>query len=394
MAKKKPQKGDPNTKAIVRGDKEYVYAVETFYWRGRQYEVTGATWEKAIEKKTLKIKALENGDIGISSKMTVKRWAAEWLETYKKPTVTDKSYKNYKRHVNLISEEIGSLKINEVNDMHLQKILNSREGFSYSEAKHLKDTIKAIFKKARASRLLLYDPAEFLEMPKTKKGTHRSVTETERSWIFKTAETHHAGLWVKMMLYCGLRPGECMALQWKDIDFKEKVVRVQKAKESGSNDIKSPKTDAGEREIPIPDIFIGDLEQAAQGPFKPVFTQKTNDKPHTESSFYKSWHNFLREMDIAMGAILYRNRIIQSKLELISSGLSPLEPYCLRHTFCTDLRDKGIGLTEAAELMGHDDVSVTANIYTHRMNDQQKKKVRTKMNKQNNRNNNRKKSAS
>ncbi|MDD2217639.1 MAG: tyrosine-type recombinase/integrase [Eubacteriales bacterium] len=41
-------------------------------------------------------------------------------------------------------------------------------------------------------------------------------------------------------------------------------------------------------------------------------------------------------------------------------------PYCLRHTYCTDLQDAGVPINVAKELMGHSDISVTAKIYTHR----------------------------
>lgn len=43
-----------------------------------------------------------------------------------------------------------------------------------------------------------------------------------------------------------------------------------------------------------------------------------------------------------------------------------LTPYCLRHTFCTDLQRAGVPINVAKELMGHADIQTTANIYTHR----------------------------
>ncbi len=42
--------------------------------------------------------------------------------------------------------------------------------------------------------------------------------------------------------------------------------------------------------------------------------------------------------------------------------------YCLRHTFATDLQRAGVPLNVAKELMGHSDITVTANVYTHRDN--------------------------
>jgi integrase len=196
-------------------------------------------------------------------------------------------------------------------------------------------------------------------MPLNTQNKRRSITEIERRWILTLAETHHAGLWVRMMLYCGLRPGEIIALQWRDIDFKKKLVKITKAKESGKNDIKEPKTEAGNRNVPIPDILLADLKLKKGDPFQPVFTQLTNDRPHTEASFYCAWGNFIREMNIANGAKVYRNQI---KISVVAPDLSP---YCLRHTFCTDLEAAGVPINVAKYLMGHSDISVTANIYTH-----------------------------
>lgn len=64
-------------------------------------------------------------------------------------------------------------------------------------------------------------------------------------------------------------------------------------------------------------------------------------------------------MDIANGTTVYRNQITKSTLA------SDLEPYLLRHTFCTDCQAAGVPLNVAKELMGHSDISVTAKIYTH-----------------------------
>ncbi len=75
---------------------------------------------------------------------------------------------------------IGSLRLVNVTDIHLQSILNTRAGKSYSHVKKLRDILKAIFRKARESRLIVYDPAEFLRLPKCTKGTRRSITELER----------------------------------------------------------------------------------------------------------------------------------------------------------------------------------------------------------------------
>ena len=99
---------------------------------------------------------------------------------------------------------------------------------------------------------------------------------------------------------------------------------------------------------------------AAQGsPLEPVFTN-TKGGVLDHKAMRRMWDSFKRERDIHMGAKLYRNKIVESVVA------EDLTPYCLRHTFCTDLQRAGVPINVAKELMGHSDISITAGIYTHR----------------------------
>jgi len=340
-------------------DKKYEYETITFTHNGKRHKCRGKTLEEAIEKKLILKHKLENGEISIDKNMTVKRWAKEWLETYKKGVVTDKVYKDYESKLRLhIAPVIGSLKLKDVTDIHLQQILNSRAGYSFDDTDKIRKFLKAMFKQARMSRLIVFDPAEGLVMPKTTRGSYRSITPKERAHILALCDTHRSGMWVKTLLHCGLRPGETFALDWRDIDFKKHRINVCRAKESGSNDIKEPKSRAGIRSVPVPDELMDEFRAKRGGPFDPVFTQPTTGQRHTGSSGRCLWTRFKRDLDIAMGATVYRNQIVRSVVA------PDLVPYCLRHTYGTDLQDAGVPLNVAKYLMGHSDVKVTANIYT------------------------------
>ena len=127
------------------------YFRSTFYYQGKQYAATSKASQKDADKKAaLKLDKLERGEVGVNGKMTVERWAKEWLEVYKKPVVAEKCYKRYKRYIdNIIVPEIGNIRMLDVKDIHLQKVLNTRAGYSYSEVKSLYDVVRSIFKKAR-----------------------------------------------------------------------------------------------------------------------------------------------------------------------------------------------------------------------------------------------------
>ena len=345
----------------------------TFYWQSKQYECASSKSQKdADQKAALKLQALERGEIGISSGMTVRRWAKEWLEVYKRPAVGDKAFYDYQHRIdNKILPVIGNMRLSDVTDVHLQGIVNSNVS-SYSHAKKVYDTIKAMFRQAHASRLATHNPAEYLTMPKTTAGTHRNITDFERAHFLRAASTHHAGLMFKVVLCCGLRPGEVSALSWNDIDWEKQRIKVRFAVEGGTNRIKGTKTAAGVREVPMPDEIYTELKAGRGEPFEPIFLQPKGKCRHTESSRAKAWASLKNEMDISMGAVFNKRKAKDGKMRMtkVLSVVAPdFTPYCLRHTYCTDLQRKGVPINVAKYLMGHSSITVTAKIYTHMTDD-------------------------
>jgi integrase len=344
-------------------------ARSTFYYEGKQYEATGKDPKEAAQKAALKLDKLKRGEIGISENMTVRRWADEWLEVYKKPVLGKKQYEDYKGMIdNIIVPEIGALRLVQVKDIHLQKIINSKAGYSRDRIGKLKTRICAMFRQAHASRLVLHNPAEYLTLPKAEDGTHRSITKFERDHFLKVAETHYAGLMFKTMLYCGLRTGEVVALEWRDIDFDKKRIKVSRALESGTDEAKSPKTAAGVREVPIPSHFIEELKAQRGDPFSPVFERPNKKGRYTNVSRSRAWNSLKEAIDVSMGAKFEKVKGESGRYhkEKVLSVVAPdFVPYCLRHTYCTDLQDKGVPINIAKYLMGHANISVTAKIYTH-----------------------------
>lgn len=314
--------------------------------------------KKNLERRLIEKKLeYEKGLLVVNGRSTVEKWANEWLKTYKKGKVSAGTYEDYEQKVNnVIIPKIGALPISEVKQYNLQQILNEQT-CSKSNAKKIKNTIEQIFKTAAINGIIVGNPAVGLILPKLTDGKRRSITEWERKAILKTAEYHRAGLWVKIMLYCGLRPSEAIALDWSDIDVKAKTININKALELKTGIIKEPKTNAGYRIVPIPDVLVNELSAVKKT--GRVFIQPTKNKPHTATSMRCMWENFIRCMIIDFGAKLYRNKIIEPVIA------EDLTPYCLRHTYCTDLQDAGVPINVAKYLMGHSDIKVTANIYTH-----------------------------
>lgn len=326
------------------------YYRETFTFKGKRYDVTAKTerelWRKVDEKK----RRLEEGVDVLNENTSVDRWFFKYLEAYKKGNVSDKTYHQLEAYVkNYISPAIGNRRLKDVQTIHLQMIMNECAGKSQSQARKLRDLIRQGFKQARISRVVAFDPAEGIVMPKTTNGTHRAITEDERKHIFSVARTHRAGLWVVFMLYTGARPEETRKARWEDIDFKGHVIVLHSAK-----------TDYGDRRVPCPYPLYKRLKWAKRDSGY-LFTQPTTGLPHTETSMKQMWRSFKQALDLDMGAQMVRGAIDPAT----SVVADDLTPYCLRHTYATDLQSADVPINVAKDFLGHKSITMTSHIYTH-----------------------------
>ena len=324
------------------------YYRETFSFEGKRYSIRAKTqrelWRKVDERKRL----LESGIITTSENTPVKKWIADYLETYKRKAVTPRTYQQLSSYCkNYINPAIGERRIKDIKPIDLQRILNTCAGQSASHASKLRNLIRGAFRQARIDRIIIYDPSETLTLPETTSGTHRSITDDERKNILEACASHRAGLWVLFMLYTGARPDETRKALWEDIRFASDEVILH-----------SCKTNYGDRRVPLSPALKSRLiaERKSEGY---IFTQPTTGKPHTKTSMRQMWESFRRALAISMGAQTYRGALITNPVA------DDLTPYCLRHTYATDLQTAGVPINVAKDFLGHSTIAMTSNIYTH-----------------------------
>ncbi len=290
---------------------------------------------------------------GSYSEMTLGEFAKNWYDlTIKDSECSDVNKQNYKYYVfNHIIPKLGHIRLCDITEDDCQKFLNEYAGWSKTIIDKLRMTLRRILKKAVKQELIKRNYAEDIVRPAYTEGQRRPLTDKEREWIIEAARKHYAGAMVLTMLWCGLRPIEIRRMTWDWVDFKNEILTVGKSK-----------TKAGTgRKIPIPKELANMLRELKLKNYNDKYVFVKYDK-HTQldqNAFYQSWRNLLKEIEIAHGGRFYRNKLVESVLA------DDLEPYLLRHTFCTDCQAAGVPINVAKELMGHSDIQVTAKIYTH-----------------------------
>lgn len=132
---------------------KYTYIRKTITWDSRRYEVRGKTEQEACEKLADLVVSLKRGEFAASGQTTVEQWFQQWMQTYKIPSgITPKSLRLYDEKYNgYIGPAIGQKKLQDVRDLHLQTILNTQAGRSYSHVSKLRMVLQELFRQARAS---------------------------------------------------------------------------------------------------------------------------------------------------------------------------------------------------------------------------------------------------
>lgn len=323
--------------------KKYNYRT-SFTHNGKRYNVFADTLEDLYVKKSDKKRRLENTIIIYDEKTTVDLWAEEVFTVYKAGTAglpdTQKRYYKY------VSPAIGSKPLINVRAVECQNILNACAGMSYSHLNKLKQEIAFIFKKAVTNQLIQFNPAADLHLPDYTKGTRRSITDRERTHLYLCYEKEPAYRLFIMMVECGCRPSEAINLIGRDINHEECLLHIR-----------GTKTQNSDRHVPIPDALYAVIK--ATKPFSPICPNRSGKK-HSKSSYMRLYKHLIRDMNISMGCKTYRNALVPP-LPMADDFV----PYCFRHTYCTDLCKAGIDVRTAQKLMGHANISITADIYTH-----------------------------
>lgn len=321
-----------------------------FRYDGKVYSVYGYSATELERKKTEKIEALKRSELIVESTMTVRAWSEQFIKAYKRNSMLDYVLDNYEWQLDhYILSEIGEIRIKNVKPLMCQNVLNAIDDKSSSLIHKVKIQMNEMFEKAVENDLIAKNPAANITEPKGTKGTRRALTAKEESAFLAAAKKHPHGLLYMFMWGCGCRPSEAENICGRDIIRKDDKLYLH---------IRGTKTKAADRFVPIPPEVSEMLPDQLE-PFLPIVRTKENNKISARRQ-RGSWKNMERLMNIELGCKMYRNQLIPPY-----PLADDLCSYCLRHTYCTNLARRGVDIRTAQKLMGHSDIRMTANIYSH-----------------------------
>lgn len=325
------------------------YYKKSFRQDGKRVYVYGKTEKEALLKLIEKQKELETEQVK-KSDLTVRAWARTALETYK-PNVSEdgKRIMLYRIEKHILGE-IGARRLQDVTPLDCQRILNAQKGKSKSHITKLSQELFFIFDTARKNKLIAENPAADVVKPDGTEHARRALTADERAHLLAVIPQDPRFTFFSLMLFAGCRPAEAAAVRYEDVTEIDGVPFLH---------IRGTKTKNSDRLVPIPEELKPILLTGKTGLVAP----NSAGSKHDVSSYRRMVSSLERAMNISMGAEVYRNELMTRPLA------DDFVPYLLRHTYCTDLKKRGVDVRIAKNLMGHANITTTANIYDHEDDD-------------------------
>lgn len=357
MAKLKKRADGYYQKSIVIGKKSD--------GRDRRQIIYGRTLKELDEKVTKLIYEKEKGIV--SGNETFEDLAKLWWEFYVPKNLNkDELYKQRhffqeKAAVDSLVPHLSNCLVKELNRYDLQIIINSldEKGLSSSYMKKVKIAAAKVMNVGVDKGLILNNHFKDVIIPKKKPLERRILTENEIDLITEHWRKHRMGIPALIMLYCGLRRGELLALEWNDINLTTKRLIVSKAVYFINNQpsLKGPKSDAGYRSIPIPDFLIDCLREAPK--VSNYICPSMKGGLMSRTAYNYAWESYLDDLNIQAGGKPADEST--SKVVVIER----ITAHMMRHTYCSILYDANVDIKTAQRYMGHSDIQTTLERYTH-----------------------------
>jgi integrase len=245
---------------------------------------------------------------------------------------------------------LGSMRLNEVAPLHIEKLLQSRlaGGSSPKTVRNLVGLLQSIFSLAVDNDLIPRSPVRDRHKPRVTRHEKPVWSAEQLRLIVDAVPTTHRSLFQCAML-TGARLGELLGLQWKNINFDSQTLEIRQALWDG--ELVAPKTEGSVRVI-----YFGPSLLSA------LTAQKRNSIHGGQDDYV-----FCKDDGSPLNPDVLRRDVLYPTLDRLGIARNSRAAgfHTFRHSAATIVNQKTGNLKLVQKLLGHSNLSTTADVYTH-----------------------------
>jgi integrase len=325
----------------------------------KQRAVYGKTREEASQKLTKAMADRDRGIVHDAGKLSVGEYLDRWLSDSVRDTVRQRTYERYEQLVRVhIVPALGRTKLKNLTPAHVRGLYRSKldTGLSARTVQYIHRTLSKALKQAVDDGLIPRNAAASVKPPQPRRDEIRPLDrEQVRTFLATVSGERLEALYV-VAITAGLRQGELLGLKWEDLDLDTGTLQVRRtlSEARSSRIFEAPKSGKG-RSIR--------LTRRASEALRSHRKRQLEEKLRLGTLWQENGLVFPAQVGTPLGG---RNLIRHFKRMLKRSGLAEtFRFHDIRHTCATLLLKQGVHVKFVQELLGHGDVSLTLNVYSH-----------------------------
>jgi integrase len=334
--------------------------------RRRQKRVSAPTRRECEERIRELVRETQDPNYREPDKSTVAEYIAAWLESVE-PGLRASTFRRYRdMMVNHVQPKLGHIKLAKLSPLDVQRFYADRHksGLSSTTVHHIHVVLHRALRQAVRWGMIPTNATEMVDAPKRTLPEVEVWDAAQVTRFFLKSDPHYLSALWRLALLTGMRRGELLGLRWEDIsldDGRLSVRRTLSRAGGGVWELGPPKTKAGRRSIALPESCVTALRK---------HRAMQNAERLRLGALWED-NNFV--FTNRTGGPLHPNSLaLQFKQLTKLANLPTIRFHDLRHTSATLLLAQGVHAKIVQERLGHSDISMTLNRYSHVTPDMQR----------------------
>lgn len=328
---------------------------------GKRKSIYCKTQQEAIKAVRKANQDKDQGIIFPTEDQSMSAFLTNWLQDTVRQRVRERTHIRYRQLIELqVLPVLGNIKLQKLSPQHLQKLYNQKleEGYAPQTVKHIHRVLHRALKDALRWQLVSRNVCDAVDAPRVPRKEMRVLTGDQAQQLLEAAKGDLLEALYVLALTTGMRQGELLGLKWEDVYITLGTVQVRRtiARLPGKGfTVSEPKSAKSRRKIHLTRLAVEALKRHR--------TRQSESRLAARLAWSEQGWVFCN----AVGKPIEAGNMIRRSFRPIldKAGLPAIRFHDLRHSTATLLLSLGIHAKVVQELLGHSQISLTLDTYSH-----------------------------